>query len=96
VFAKLYDVAPDGTQTLVHRLISPARVADVTQPVTIELPGIVHRVETGHRLRLVLAATDAAYKNAYPVQPVTLASTAGGTEQTLTLPVTSAMRFAGD
>jgi predicted acyl esterase len=96
VFAKLYDVAPDGRQSLVHRLISPARVADVTQPVTIELPGIVHRVEPGHRLRLVLAATDAAYKNAYPVQPVTLASTTGGTDQTLTLPVTSGMRFAGD
>jgi predicted acyl esterase len=72
VFAKLYDVAPDGTQTLVHKLISPVRVADVTQPVHIELPGIVHRFEAGHRLRLVLASTDAAYKNAYAVQPVTV------------------------
>ena len=72
VFAKLYDVAPDGTQTLVHKLISPVRVADVTQRVHIELPGIVHRFEAGHRLRLVLASTDAAYKNAYAVQPVTV------------------------
>ncbi|NNM46561.1 CocE/NonD family hydrolase [Knoellia koreensis] len=72
VFAKLYDVAPDGSQTLVHKLISPVRVADVTQPVSIELPGIVHRVEAGHRLRLVLASTDAAYKNSYAVQPVTV------------------------
>lgn len=72
VFAKLYDVAPDGTQTLVHKLISPVRVADVTQRVHIELPAIVHRVEAGHRLRLVLASTDAAYKNAYAVQPVTV------------------------
>ena len=72
VFAKLYDVAPDGTQLLVHKLISPVRVADVTQPVHIELPAIVHRVEAGHRLRLVLASTDAAYKNAYAVQPVTV------------------------
>ena len=45
VFAKLYDVAPDGSKTLVHKLISPVRVADVTQPVHIELPAIVHRVE---------------------------------------------------
>ena len=72
VFAKLYDVAPDGTKTLVNRLISPVRVADVTQPVHIELPGIVHRVAAGHRIELVLASTDAAYKNAYAVQPVTV------------------------
>jgi ABC-2 type transport system ATP-binding protein len=72
VFAKLYDLAPDGTPTLVHKLVSPVRVADVTQPVHIELPAIVHRVPAGHRLRLVLASTDAAYKNAYAVQPVTV------------------------
>jgi predicted acyl esterase len=72
VFAKMYDVAPDGTQTLVHKLISPVRVADVTQPLRIELPAVVHRVEVGHRIRLVLASTDAAYKNAYAVQPVTV------------------------
>ena len=55
-----------------HRLISPVRVADVTQPVHIELPGIVHRVRGRSPAPLVvLASTDAAYKNAYAVQPVT-------------------------
>ena len=34
LFAKVYDVAPDGTKTLQNRLISPVRVADVTKPVT--------------------------------------------------------------
>ena len=72
VFAKLYDVAPDGSKLLVNKLISPVRVPDVTRTVHIELPGIVHRVEAGHRLQLVLASTDAAYKNAYAVQPVTV------------------------
>jgi ABC-2 type transport system ATP-binding protein len=72
VFAKLYDVAPDGSLTLVHRLVSPTRVADVRRPVHVELPGIVHRVPAGHRLRLVLAATDAAYKNAPVPQPVSV------------------------
>jgi ABC-2 type transport system ATP-binding protein len=72
VFTKLYDVAPDGSKALVHKLISPVRVADVTQPVHLELPAIVHRVEAGHRLQLVLASTDAAYKNAYAVQPVSV------------------------
>jgi len=56
----------------VHKLISPVRVADVTQPVHIELPGVVHRVDAGHRIRLVLASTDAAYRNAHAVQPVTV------------------------
>ena len=53
LFAKIYDIAPDGTKTLVHRLISPMRVADVTKPVTVELPGVVHRYATGHRLSVV-------------------------------------------
>lgn len=72
VFAKLYDVAPDGSKTLVNKLISPVRVTDVGKRVHIELPGIVHRVVAGDRLQLVLASTDAAYKNAYSVQPVTV------------------------
>jgi dienelactone hydrolase len=72
LFAKIYDVAPDGTVTLVNRLISPARVADVTKPVVIELPGVVHRYAAGHQIRVVVAATDAAYRNNALVQPVTV------------------------
>ena len=72
LFAKIYDVAPDGSITLVNRLVSPARVADVTGPVTIELPGVVHRYEAGHVLRVVVSATDAAYRNNAVVQPVTV------------------------
>jgi predicted acyl esterase len=72
VFAKLYDVGPDGTLTLVNRLISPVRVTDVTKPVRIELPGIVHQVPVGHHLQLVLASTDGAYRNAATAQPVSV------------------------
>jgi predicted acyl esterase len=72
LFAKIYDVAPDGSTVLVHRLVSPARVPDVTRPVTIELPGVVHRYEAGHRLSVVVAATDAAYRNNKVVTPVTV------------------------
>jgi len=94
VFAKLYDVAPDGGKHLVHRLVAPARVGDVTQPVDLELPGIVHRLEAGHRLQVVLAATDAAYKNAYPVQPAGVRSSAGDAgAAALTLPVTSPLEL---
>jgi predicted acyl esterase len=86
LFAKIYDVAPDGTQTLVHRLISPTRVADVTQPVTIELPGVVHRYAAGHQLRVVVAATDAAYRNNAVVTPVTV-TTSPGDPGVLRLPI---------
>lgn len=62
VFAKVYDVAPDGTTTLVRRLVAPVRATDLSRPVTITLAGFAHRFAAGHSLRLVLAATDAAYR----------------------------------
>jgi ABC-2 type transport system ATP-binding protein len=86
LFVKIYDVAPDGTVDLVHRLISPVRVLDATKPVQVQLPGIVHRFAKGHTIKLVIAATDGAYRNATPVQPVTV-STSAANPTTLTLPV---------
>ena len=87
LFVKLYDIGPDGTPVeLPNRLVSPVRVADVTQPVTIELPGIVHRFEAGHRLALVVAGGDMAYRGSNLRQAVTL-STGSGITQELTLPV---------
>jgi ABC-2 type transport system ATP-binding protein len=67
-------------------VISPVRVADVTKPVTIELPGIVHRFAAGHRLVVVLAGGDMAYRGSATPQPVTL-TTGGGLAQELTVPV---------
>jgi ABC-2 type transport system ATP-binding protein len=86
VFAKLYDVGPDGTIELPNRVISPVRVADVTQPITIELPATVHRFPAGHRLVVVLAGGDMAYRGSTATQPVTLAAGPGHTQQ-LSLPV---------
>ncbi|MDX2742351.1 MULTISPECIES: CocE/NonD family hydrolase [Streptomyces] len=74
LFAKVYDVAPDGTQHLVNRLVAPVRVPDVTRPFTVELPGIVHRYEAGHRLRFVIAASDTAYFGNRGIKPVTVVS----------------------
>ena len=62
VFAKLYDVAPDGSRRLVKDLVAAARIPDVTKPARIALPGVVHRFAPGHRVQLVLAASDATYK----------------------------------
>ncbi|MFI8519656.1 CocE/NonD family hydrolase [Streptomyces sp. NPDC085481] len=86
LFAKLYDLAPDGTRTLVNRLVAPVRVPDVTRPFTVELPGIVHRYETGHRLEFVIAASDTAYSGNRGVKPVTVTSAPEDTG-TLELPL---------
>nr|WP_231905706.1 CocE/NonD family hydrolase [Streptomyces davaonensis] len=86
LFAKLYDVAPDGTKTLVHRLVAPVRVPDVARPFTVTLPGIVHRYEQGHRLRFVVAASDDAYFGNRGIKPVTVVSAPGDTG-VLELPV---------
>ncbi|MCX5339556.1 CocE/NonD family hydrolase [Streptomyces atratus] len=74
LFAKVYDVAPDGTRTLVNRLVSPVRVPDVTSSFTVQLPGIVHRYEAGHRLEFVIAASDSAYSGNRGIKPVTVVS----------------------
>lgn len=74
LFAKVYDVAPDGSRTLVNRLVSPVRVPDVTRPFTVQLPGVVHRYEAGHRLEFVIAASDDAYFGNRGIKPVTVVS----------------------
>ncbi|MGX1880688.1 CocE/NonD family hydrolase [Streptomyces sp. NPDC055287] len=74
LFAKLYDVAPDGEKTLVQRLVAPVRVPDVSRPFTVSLPGIVHRYEAGHRLEFVVAASDDAYYGNRGIKPVTVTS----------------------
>lgn len=73
LFARLHDVAPDGRELLPRNLISAVRVGDVTKPVTIELPGIVHRFAKGHRLRLTLATTSGVYRGNTVAGPVTVA-----------------------
>ena len=67
LFAKLYDVAPDGGMTLPAGLVAPLALTglstDLTDPtrVPITLPGIVHRFEAGHTMRLVVSSTDQAF-----------------------------------
>jgi predicted acyl esterase len=87
VYAKLYDVGPDGAVELPRRLIAPVRVDDVTQPICIELPGIVHRFAAGHRLAVVLAGGDFAYRGSTLPQQVRIVTGPGVTQQ-LVLPVT--------
>ncbi|MDT3724572.1 alpha/beta fold hydrolase [Streptomyces sp. DSM 41972] len=72
LFAKLYDVGPDGRrQVLPSQLVTPVRVEDARagKDVELTLPAVDHEVRKGHRLRLVLASTDLAY--ASPAAPAT-------------------------
>ena len=91
LFAKIYDIAPDGTRTLVHRLVAPVRVPDVTEEFTVTLPGIVHRYPAGHRLSFVIAAGDTAHYGNSGVGRVSVGSAekAGGRSGVLKLPVVS-------
>lgn len=84
-FVQVRDYAPDGTVTLVHRLIAPIRVADLSKPVQVALPGIVHRFAKGHSLELVVTLSDAAYKGNTIGQVLTV-STSQAAPTTLTLP----------
>ena len=95
MFAKLYDVAADGTTlTLPARVISPVRVpgaaaAGAARQVRITLPGIVHRFAKGHALRVVLASGDDAYTG-NPTARTAMFATSPTAPGTLTLPVVPA------
>lgn len=89
VYAKLYGVAPTGGVTLVDRLVSPARVPLTPAPVTIDLPGIVHRYPAGERLELVVSAGDTAYLG-NRVADVYTVSVSPGQPGVLRLPVVPA------
>ncbi|WP_354639634.1 alpha/beta fold hydrolase [Kitasatospora camelliae] len=91
LFAKLYDLGPDGKQTLPQQLVAPLRVtgADAAAGRTVEvvLPAVDHTFESGHRLRLVLATSDLAYHS--PAEPATYRISAPAP---LTVPVVDGLR----
>jgi hypothetical protein len=85
VFAKLLDVDADGNATLPQNLLSAVRVADVTKPVEIELPGIAHRFAKGHVMRLVVATSNATNHGNNFAGPVSITADKVAAS-TLTLP----------
>ncbi|MFE1556406.1 alpha/beta fold hydrolase [Streptomyces sp. NPDC058734] len=92
LFGKVYDVGPDGRQqVLPSQLVAPVRVEDAGQGRSVELrlPSIDHAVQAGHRLRLVVAATDLGY--ASPAAPASYTVSAEGP---LRVPVADGVRTA--
>ncbi|MFI1912803.1 alpha/beta fold hydrolase [Nocardia sp. NPDC020380] len=84
LFAKMLDVAPDGQQAVINGLVSPVRVLDANQPVTITMEGLVHRFEPGHRLRVTVSGGESAFRGGTAQHRTAIAA---GTDQTLELPV---------
>lgn len=84
-YAKVYDVAPDGQERLIHRLISPVRVPDAAldDPVRVRLAGFAHRFRKGHRVRLVLCSTDQTSANSEVADVITVRT---GGSSTFVLP----------
>ncbi|MFI5828871.1 alpha/beta fold hydrolase [Streptomyces sp. NPDC051578] len=92
LFGKVYDVGPDGRQAVLpSQLVAPVRVTDAGQGRSVELrlPAVDHAVEAGHRLRLVVAATDLGY--ASPAEPATYTVAVEGP---LAVPVADGVRTA--
>lgn len=86
VFAKVVDVAPDGTGRVVRDLVAPVRVPDAGTPFRVTLPAFAHRFEPGHALRLVVAGGSVNYRGGLVPAPVSI-STGPGAAQVLTLPL---------
>ncbi|WP_327269495.1 alpha/beta fold hydrolase [Streptomyces sp. NBC_01218] len=79
LFGKVYDVSPDGgRQELPSQLVAPFRITPDQQgePVELTLPAVDHAFDAGHRMRLVLSATDLGY--ASPAEPDTYTVTVDG------------------
>ncbi|WP_235978421.1 alpha/beta fold hydrolase [Streptomyces lycii] len=94
LFAKVYDVGPDGRQSLPSQLVTPVRINgtgdDRGRTAEITLPAVDHTFEAGHRMRLVLSATDMGY--ASPAEPAEYQVSLAG--DGLTVPTAPAVRTA--
>ncbi|MFJ9591506.1 alpha/beta fold hydrolase [Streptomyces virginiae] len=92
LFGKVYDVGPDGRQqVLPSQLVAPLRVENAQQGTTVRLrlPAIDHSVAAGHRLRLVVAATDLGYAS-----PAATAAYTVSLDGPLAVPVVPQVRTA--
>ncbi|GHH32884.1 alpha/beta fold hydrolase [Streptomyces candidus] len=78
LFVKVYDASANGRQTLPHQLVTPVRITGAKAGRTVELtlPAIDHKFQAGHRMRLLLTATDLGY--ASPAEPAKYSVTLNG------------------
>jgi ABC-2 type transport system ATP-binding protein len=87
LYGKVYDVAPDGSAALIHRLIAPVRVpARQGGAVDMTFDGFAHLFPRGHAVRLELAATDLTSLNSRVPDVITF-SQGGPDPASFSLPV---------
>ena len=86
LLAKLYDVTPGGSATLLHSTVTPLRATVGRLEVALE--PVAHRFVAGNRLRLVLATTDQALSTGRDPSIVVV----DGSTLSLVLPVTTPPR----
>ena len=84
LFAKLYDVGPDGRGSAVRQIAAPFRLEGTGQ---VTLPALDHRFAADHRIRVVFSATDMGF-----VSPARPASYDVSVESPLSVPVVSSLR----
>jgi ABC-2 type transport system ATP-binding protein len=90
LFAKLYDAGPDGGLTLPSGLVAPLALTGLSTdpsaptPVEVTLPGIVHRFEAGHTMRVVVSSTDQAF--ALPSEAAVYSIGLAGADAVLSVP----------
>jgi hypothetical protein len=80
LYLKIYDVSPD-----VGAISSPVRIDDTRTPVTVNLQGIVHRFEAGHRIGFAVSGSDLNFRGG--TTPALVTIDAGVNGETLSLPI---------
>ena len=56
------DIAPNGTASSINGEIAPVRITDVSVPLKIAMPAIVHRFPRGHSIGLVISGGSPNYR----------------------------------
>ncbi|MFL6054740.1 MAG: alpha/beta fold hydrolase [Actinoallomurus sp.] len=84
LFAKVYDVGPDGQAEPARRLAAPFALDGTAE---VALPAIDHRFDQGHRIRVAFSTTDMGFAS-----PTRAASYGVSVESPLTVPVDPALR----
>lgn len=72
LFVKLLDVAPDGGHAVLGNQVTPVRLESggLEASLDLELAAVAHELEPGHRLGLLLSASDLAHSGSRGPLPV--------------------------
>lgn len=84
LFARMVDIAPDGTLSDIDGEIAPIRIPHAEAMIHVALPAIVHRFAAGHAIGLVIGGGSPNYRGNLAPSDVTIEA---HSTNLLTLPV---------